>query len=238
MRGATLAAPPMRRYRAPMAFPRKLLIPGEDIVTELRPHWVAVAVPAVVAVVATVVAIWLTLGPIDNGPARGIVWLVWLAIMLFYPLRRFVWWGTSNFVVTTSRVIHREGFIAKRSMEIPLDKINDVRFEQNIFERIVGAGTLVIQSASESGRNEFGFIRHPEEVQKTIYHASEMDEQRGRQPIASPPAAPMPPSAPPSQPGASAPNVTTELERLADLRARGVLTEEEFQAQKARILGS
>jgi membrane protein YdbS with pleckstrin-like domain len=222
-----------------MAFPRRLLIPGEDIVTELRPHWVAVAVPAIVAVVATVLAIWLTtLGPIDNGPAQGFVWIVWLGVMIFYPLRRFVWWGTSNFVVTTSRVIHREGFIAKRSMEIPLDKINDVRFEQNIFERIVGAGTLVIQSASESGRNEFGFIRHPEEVQKTIYHASEMDEQRGRPPMGAPaPAAPAPSAAPPSPQSASAPNVTTELERLADLRARGVLTEEEFQAQKARILG-
>ncbi|MGZ8595362.1 MAG: PH domain-containing protein, partial [Actinomycetota bacterium] len=125
-----------------------------------------------------------------------------------------------------------EGFIAKRSMEIPLDKINDVRFEQGIFERIVGAGTLVIQSASESGRNEFSFIRHPEEVQKTIYHASEVD-QRPPTPVAAPAAAPPPAPAP----GGTAPNVTTELERLAELRAKGVLTEEEFQAQKARILG-
>lgn len=231
-----------------MAFPRKLLIPGEEIVTELRPHWVAIAFPALIAFGATVLAIWLTLGPIDNGPTRGIVWLAWLVLMVAYPVRRLVWWATSNFVVTTSRVIHREGFIAKRSMEIPLDKINDVRFEQNIFERIVGAGTLVIQSASESGRNEFGFIRHPEEVQKTIYHASEMDQRRDRQATAAPAVPPVPASqaSPPQAPatpaasapqGASAPNVTTELERLADLRARGVLTEEEFQAQKARILG-
>ncbi|MGZ5289649.1 MAG: PH domain-containing protein, partial [Actinomycetota bacterium] len=150
-----------------MAFPRKLLIPNENLILELRPHWVAISVPVLVAVGATIGAIWLTLGPIDDGPARGIVWLVWLGVMLAYPVRRIVWWLTSNFVVTSSRVIHREGFIAKRSMEIPLDKINDVRFEQGIFERIVGAGTLVIQSASESGRNEFSFIRHPEEVQKT-----------------------------------------------------------------------
>jgi uncharacterized membrane protein YdbT with pleckstrin-like domain len=224
-----------------MAFPRKLLIPGEEIVTELRPHWVAIAFPALVAFGATVLAIWLTLGPIDSGPTRGFVWLVWLVILVAYPMRRLVWWATSNFVVTTSRVIHREGFIAKRSMEIPLDKINDVRFEQNIFERIVGAGTLVIQSASESGRNEFGFIRHPEEVQKTIYHASEMDQRRDRQAMPAPAAPSAPaasgPSTPPAPSGASAPNVTTELERLADLRARGVLTEEEFQAQKAKILG-
>lgn len=232
-----------------MAFPRRLLIPGEQILTELRPHWVAVAIAGAVALLATIVAVWLTVGVFDSGPARGIVWLAWLVLMLAYPVRRFVWWLTSNFVVTSSRVIHREGFIAKRSMEIPLDKINDVRFEQGIFERIVGAGTLVIQSASESGRNEFSFIRHPEEVQRQIYEAGQADQRRTIASAASsqvmPPPAPVStpaPSAPATAPvspgpGAAAPNVTTELERLADLRHRGVLTEEEFQAQKARILG-
>ena len=235
-----------------MAFPRKLLIPGEDIVTELRPHWVAIALPALVAVGATLLAGWLTtVGPVNDGALTAIVWIAWLGVMLFYPVRRFIWWVTSNFVVTTSRVIHREGFIAKRSMEIPLDKINDVRFEQGLFERIVGAGTLVIQSASETGRNEFSFIRHPEEVQREIYQASEADQHQTMRTAAAAAAA-MPPSAPSAPPAPSAPtppapvtpaaspaapNVTTELERLADLRSRGVLTEEEFQAQKAKILG-
>jgi len=225
-----------------MAFPRKLLIPGEQLILELRPHFIAVALPTIMAVVATGVAGWLLTKA--DGLAQTIVWLAWLAFMLAYPVRKYIWWLTSNFVVTSSRVIHREGFIAKRSMEIPLDKINDVRFEQGIFERIVGAGTLVIQSASESGRNEFSFIRHPEEVQRTIYQQSETDQHqtlRGAvtgNPIpapttpAAPAAAPSPPASPPA-----APSSVTELERLADLRARGVLTEEEFEAQKAKILG-
>jgi membrane protein YdbS with pleckstrin-like domain len=230
-----------------MAFPRKLLIPGERLVLELRPHFIAVALPTVVAVLATFVAVWLTLGndTFDHGAARAIVWVAWLVFMLAYPVRRYIWWLTSNFVVTSSRVIHREGFIAKRSMEIPLDKINDVRFEQNIFDRVVGAGTLVIQSASESGRNEFSFIRHPEEVQRTIYQLGEADQHQTLRsavtgeappsvPMASQPPTPAPPhvAAPPG-----APSSVTELERLADLRARGVLTQEEFEAQKAKILG-
>jgi uncharacterized membrane protein YdbT with pleckstrin-like domain len=137
--------------------------------------------------------------------------------------------------VTSERVIHRQGWIAKRSMEIPLEAINDVRFEQGIFDRIVGAGTLRISSASEFGTNSFDDIRHPEEVQKTIYHQGEINKKRmyqGDQAAAPPPAAPMEaPSAP------SAPSATTELERLARLRADGVLTEAQFQAQKAKILG-
>jgi uncharacterized membrane protein YdbT with pleckstrin-like domain len=209
-----------------MAFPRKLLIPGEQLVLELRPHPVALGFAALGTVGALVLAGWLSIKVFDNSTAKGIVWIALLVFLVAYPLRKLVWWLTSDFVVTSSRVIHREGFIAKRSMEIPLDKINDVRFEQGIFERMVGAGTLVIQSASESGRNEFRFIRGPEEVQKTIYHESEADQTRTVQRATPPPSV-----------AAGAPSTTTELERLADLRARGVLTEEEFQAQKARILG-
>jgi hypothetical protein len=122
-------------------------------------------------------------------------------------------------------------------MEIPLEQVNDVRFEQGIFDRIVGAGTLLIQSASTTGTNSFDHIRHPEDVQRTIFHQGELNQRRSPHRSAPPPAA-----GPPARPDGSAappasPSVTTELERLADLRARGVLTEEEFQAQKARILG-
>jgi hypothetical protein len=119
-------------------------------------------------------------------------------------------------------VIHREGFIAKRSMEIPLEAINDVRFDQGIIDRMLGAGTLVIQSASEQGRQIFDNIRDPEGVQRTIYQEGERNKERMYQGRGS--AVP------------AAPSVTTELERLADLRAKGILTEEEFQSQKARIL--
>jgi uncharacterized membrane protein YdbT with pleckstrin-like domain len=219
-----------------MAFPRKLLIPGEDIVLELRPHWVALAIPALVALAAVAFGGWLI--ATADGLTQTIVVLAMLVVLVVYPLRRLLWWVTSLFVVTTSRVIHREGFLAKRSMEIPLDKINDVRFEQKIFERIMGAGTLIIQSASETGRNEFTFIRHPEEVQRTIYHSGETarDRQVQRSVGQMSQGAPAPVTTPAGAAPGGAPNITTELERLGELRAKGVLTEEEFQAQKARIL--
>ena len=137
-------------------------------------------------------------------------------------------WLTSNFAVTSERVIHRQGFIAKRSMEIPHEKINDVRFEQGIVDRMVGAGTLVISSASEFGRNSFDDVRHPQEVQRIIYEQGEANQKRMYQGdnAATPPRAQQ-----------VAPSTTTELERLAKLRDDGVLTEEEFQAQKAKVLG-
>ena len=99
-----------------MAFPRKLLIPGEDVVLELRPHWVALTIPALVALAAVVLGGWLVTKA--DGAMQSVVVLAVVVVLIAYPLRRLMWWVTSQFVVTTSRVIHREGFIAKRSMEI------------------------------------------------------------------------------------------------------------------------
>lgn len=201
-----------------MAFPRRLLVEGEELVLDLRPHPVALLFPAIVTVLTVGVGIWLL--TLASGVMNWIVLGGIVLVLVAYPVRRLTDWLTSHFVVTSDRVIHRQGLIAKSSMEIPLEAINDVRFSQGVIDRMLGAGTLVIQSASESGRNEFSHIRKPEDVQRTISHQGEMNQARMyRGGVA-----------------AGSPSATTELERLADLRAKGVLTEQEFQAQKARIL--
>jgi uncharacterized membrane protein YdbT with pleckstrin-like domain len=218
-----------------MPFPRRLLIEGEDLVLDLRPHPIALALPLLYTIVATVaagfLASWLG-GPWWLWPA------IWILAMLVYPVPRLIWWLTSNFAVTSERVIHRQGWIAKRSMEIPLEAINDVRFHQGVFERMIGAGDLIISSASEFGREVFGDIRNPEQVQRTIYQQGELNKQRMYQGRDERPA-PRPPASTPSTPATSpaAASTTGELERLAELRDRGVLTESEFQNQKKKILG-
>lgn len=222
-----------------MPFPRRLLVPGEELVVDLRPHWIALALPTIATLGVLAVGIWLIATLSDR-----FTWITWVVLagmavlLLAYPARRLTRWLTSHFVVTSDRLINREGWIAKHSMEIPLEAINDVRLHQSVFERIIGAGTLIVQSASESGREEFKAIRKPEEVQKTIYHQGELNQRRMYQPGAAAPQATPPGSREPARPAPPlAPSTVTELERLADLRAKGVLTEEEFQAQKARILG-
>jgi uncharacterized membrane protein YdbT with pleckstrin-like domain len=203
-----------------MAFPKRLLIEGEELVLDLRPHWIALVMPAIATVLTLAVMIVLY-ETFEEGILDTIVGIAGTLFLLAYPLRRLVDWLTSHFVVTSDRIIHRRGFIAKYSMEVPLEAINDVRCEPGVIDRIIGAGTLVVQSASEAGRQVFDHIRKPEEVQRTIYHQGELNQQRMMAGSGT----------------RSSPSAASELERLADLRARGVLTEEEFQAQKRRILG-
>jgi len=216
-----------------MPFPTRLLIEGEELILDLRPHWIALVRAVGVAILTIVV--WIVLLPrFPDGSSHDV--LFWLVIglgilaMLWWTVRDSVHWATSHFVVTSDRVIHRQGLIAKNSMEIPLEAINDVRFHQGVFERMIGAGDLIIQSASESGREVFGDIRHPEDVQKTIYHQGEQNQKRMYQGMGSGVAAS-------SNNPTGTPSMTAELQRLAELRDTGVLTESEFQNQKKKILG-
>src|SRR5262245_61096549 len=142
-----------------MAFPRRLLIEGEELVLDLRPHWIALVWPSIVAILVLVGWGWAFANAPDDGAGRtAVVWgalIVGLVLLIWFSVRGFVAWFTSNFAVTSDRIIHRQGFIAKHTMEIPLEAINDIRFHQSVLERIVGAGDLIIQSASEFGRNVF-----------------------------------------------------------------------------------
>jgi uncharacterized membrane protein YdbT with pleckstrin-like domain len=203
-----------------MGFPRRLLVDGETLVLTLRPHWVVLIGPSLVTLF--VLTGWALLLPrlpaTSNNLAEWAIVLVGIGVLVAIPVPRFLRWWTSYFVVTSDRVIHREGIIGKSSMEIPLEAINDVRFEQSVLERLLGAGDLVIQSASESGRNVFSDISHPEDVQRTIYHQGELNQQR-------------------MYGGNGGLSTAEELTRLADLRDRGALTTEEFEAQKRRLLG-
>ena len=209
-----------------MAFPRRVLVEGEELVLELRPHPIALARAVIVSILVLVA--WILIVP--RVPLEGtvhslLVWAVWIVgivLLVWFGVRDVVGWATSYFVVTSDRVIHRQGLIAKRSMEIPLEAINDVRFEQGVFERMIGAGSLILESASEAGREVFSYIRDPEEVQKTIYRMSESNQQRMMSGAGA---------------GSAKASVADELRNLGELRASGVITEAEFQTQKRKLLG-
>ncbi len=220
-----------------MAFPKRLLVPGEELVLDLRPHPVALAMPVLAAIASLAAGIYLMTA--FSGKVDTVVTWISLAgialVWVLYSVRRLVAWLTSHFVVTSDRILHRSGWLAKQSLEIPLEQINDIKFTQGVFERMVKAGDIQIRSASNDGPTTFEDVRNPEEVQKAIYHQSELNNQRMYSGQGTPGPGATSPPAPARAP--RAPSSTTELERLADLRAKGVLTEEEFQAQKAKILG-
>jgi uncharacterized membrane protein YdbT with pleckstrin-like domain len=146
-----------------------------------------------------------------------------LLLLALLVAGRVLRWLTTHFVLTTERLIFRSGVVAKFGREIPLERINDVTFSQSVFERLIGIGDLVIESAGEHGQSTFSDIRDPEAVQLQIYRQMEANGRRRSGYLT---------AAVPERP----PGALTDLERLADLRDRGAVTEEEFQAKKRELL--
>ena len=144
---------------------------------------------------------------------------------------RYAQWATTDLVLTTDRLIWRTGVIAKHGIEIPLDRINTIFFSQRLLERVIGVGDLKVESASESGAQTFENMKKPSRIQNEIYQQMENNENRKFDRVATGINA-----AAPAPPAEAAPDVTVQLEKLADLRDRGVISDEEFQAKKAQLL--
>jgi uncharacterized membrane protein YdbT with pleckstrin-like domain len=207
-------------------FPRKLLNEGEETVVDIRPHWWFLA-PATAALVAAIVFGVVVLNKSSGHDSAEwdalkifagvilVVCIVWFAI-------RYAKWTSTNFVVTTDRVVYRHGVVAKHGIEIPLERVNTVFFNQTIFERMIGAGDLSIESGGETGKETFSDIMRPSIVQNEIYKQMEANENRKFDRIG--PAGPQ------------ADSIPAQLDKLDELRRRGVISDEEFSAKKAQLL--
>lgn len=204
-----------------MGFPPSLLNEGEEIVLDMRPHWWYVAGKTFLLVGAVVAAIVLyAIFGSDWSIYVGVALILIAAALLVW---RYLQWITKEFVVTTDRVIYRHGVFVKQGIQIPLERVNNVIFRQNLRERLLNAGSLVIESASEFGQQTFSFIRKPDAVQKVIF--AEMDEHMNRKFDRV------------RAPAGDGGDVADQLDRLDQLRQRGVITQEEFEGQKAKLLG-
>ncbi|HEY5423954.1 MAG TPA: PH domain-containing protein [Ilumatobacteraceae bacterium] len=208
-----------------MPFPKKNLNANETIALDMHPHWWYFAEPALTLLGAIILA-GLVLGETDGDTQKSLGWVMLIILVgtAIWLVVRYLKWLTTNFVITSNRLIFRQGLIAKSGIEIPLERVNNVNFHQSVFERILGAGDLLIESGGEDGQQRFTDIRHPAQVQNLIHAQMEGHFQR-RASYAAPP---------PPPPGG---DVTQQLERLEGMLQRGTLTQEEFNAQKAKLLG-
>jgi uncharacterized membrane protein YdbT with pleckstrin-like domain len=219
-----------------VAFPPKLLNDGEEVILDLKPHWWFMAEPFAALVGSIVLGIVVIANKGD-----GLLWdivsyaaVALIVVTLAWFLLRMMRWTTTNFVVTTDRLIHRAGVIAKRGIEIPLERVNTVFFNQSIFERLIGAGDLSIESGGETGKQTFSDIRKPSLVQNEIYR--QMESNSARMYRGEDRMRPPQDQTQTQGPAPSHGSITQQLSELDDLRKRGVLTEAEFAEKKAELL--
>lgn len=199
-----------------MAFPDKLLNDGESIVIDAHPHWWTFA-PGVVRLVLAIVVSVLAAMKIDNN----IVNFIGIALILITTVHLgwiYLQWFTTDFVLTSDRLITRAGVLSRQTREIPLERINDLACHQSIFERLIGSGDLMVESGGERGQQKFSNVSHPFDVQNQIHRTIEAAQAAA------------------TGVRASGDSVPDQIEKLDELRQRGVISEAEFQDKKRKLL--
>ncbi len=146
-----------------MPWPEDVLTDDEDIVLAFRQHWKLLAVPFAwfvgVLIVLVVIFQWLPVG----GVFELILDLLVLAAFGWFVVRPVVDWWMTRYVLTTERLITRKGLIAQSGIEIPLERITNVNFSQSFWERFLGAGDLLVESAGTTGQSRFANIPRPDQ---------------------------------------------------------------------------
>ena len=206
-----------------MPYPQDSLHPSEELVLDLHPHWWFFAKSAGVLAVVFVLALVAQLNDWPD-PLKYVAGVGLLLTMLWF-VQRYIAWVSTHFVLTSDRVIFRSGIIAKRGIEIPLERINTIFFHQRIFERMLGLGDLDIESASKDGAQRFDDIKNPSVVQNEIYQQMERNSNKQADRISG--------GINRAQGGESIPD---QIAKLSALRDQGVITESEFQTKKAELL--
>lgn len=155
-----------------MGYPTKLLAEGEEVVLDLRPHGKQLVVPVAVLLVLLGLTGFL-LAQVDDGTGRLVIGVVAAVLAVVLVLVPFLRWRTTLFVVTTRRVVVRTGVLSRQGRDVPLSRINDVTFSHDLLERLLGCGTLVVESAGERGQVTLSQVPHVERVQRTLYELVE-----------------------------------------------------------------
>jgi uncharacterized membrane protein YdbT with pleckstrin-like domain len=203
-----------------MPFSSRQLNDGETVAVDLHPHWwfftpesVALAASMLLtAYLRSQLTGWLETTVTYIGLAAIVVSFSWLVVAL-------IKWRTTYFVVTSHRLIYRQGVVARNGVEIPLERVNNVNFHQSMWERLLHVGDLLIESGGQEGQQVFSDISRPDEVQNIIHSTIQQEKNRR------------------IEGGPALTGIAQELERLEALWNRGVLTDAEFEEQKRRLIG-
>ena len=199
----------------------------EKLLLITRQHWIKLWLPVLAWLVLSTVLLLL----IDNAAIA----LTVILLTAIYPLLEYVNWKYNLWAVTNMRVVDESGFFTRYSKESPLDKINNVEYDQPLMGRIFGFGNVDIQTAAEMGETKYTLIHHPKLLKDTITHAQEeykkiqISNQANQ--FAEAMARTNAMVAPSQQ------MIADELQKLFDLLQKGAITQDDYITQKNKLMG-
>lgn len=205
---------------------RTVLKKDEKVLLIIRHHWLQLVLPFFIWIIAGAISLFF----FDASTA-----LIIILIVALYPLWIYFNWVHNIWAVTNLRVIDEGGFFTRYAKESPLDKINNIEYDQSFWGRILGYGNVDIQTAAEMGETSYEMIHHPKLLKDTITHAREESKAREvsnqAQQLAKAIAENTGFGARPSQG-----MIADELHKLFELMQKGAITQEEYIEQKRKLM--
>ncbi len=216
------------------------LMPGEEMILASNPHWfyfwkqvaAGIGLLGLLLLLQVVETDWL-------NDVIGWVTLAAFVVLVIDLIFEFVQWQTTRFAITDQRVAYQSGIVRRRGVSIPLNRVNNVNFDQTMIARLLNNGVVTIESAGQTGDSVFENIPDPEHVRTLIFEQVEADEQRDSDRDAASLAKAMrdhvePATGSPSPP--SPPSAQERLEALDDLKVQGLIDDAEYAAKRQQIL--
>ena len=231
-----------------------LLADGERVVLRTRQHPLATVVEGRMAwaiFIASIVLLFLSSAVALEAAQTVFRWaaLILLLGSLIWLIVIYIGWYQEDYLVTNRRVLKVEGILKKRAADSSLEKINDAVLEQSVLGRMLRYGDLEILTAAEDSVDQYHMLANAGLFKRTMLdekHALEEEFLRipapplrampAMTPAEPAPAMPATP-APPAARSLSADEITKALGDLADLRDRGAISPDEYEAKKQDLLG-
>lgn len=140
----------------------EILQPGEKVLYSTNAHWIFY-LPAIGAWIVALVLLTVS-GLASAVPALVLLCLAAATVVgliaLYLTIKAWFHRWTTETDVTNMRVVHKTGFIKRRTFEMALDKVESVDVNQSILGRLLNYGDVTIMGVGE-GRETISTIASP-----------------------------------------------------------------------------
>ncbi|HQY33012.1 MAG TPA: PH domain-containing protein [Actinotalea sp.] len=156
------------------------LASGERVIFSAHSHWKNLVGPVLVTLAAVGAVVfgltWLVPSPEDQAWQRWTILAVATLLTLVFGLWPFLGWLASTDTLTTRRLISRRGVLSREGKDLPIDRVQSVSYRRSVLDRMLGCGTLIVQTAGETSDVELYDVAH---IERRILQVQEilLDEQ-------------------------------------------------------------
>lgn len=196
----------------------------EKIILETKLHWLTLTIPFLILLAGIIIGFAFV--------SHSGYWLLITLVTAIYFFYKMVERNNNIWAVTNLRIVDEFGVFSNNSKESPLDKINNVTYKQSFWGKIFNYGNVQIQTAAEIGSTTYSTVENPKKLKDSITRMQEEYKENQIKKQASELA-----NAIIGQQNRKT-DVPAELEKLYDLKLRGIITEEEFNARKTKLLNT